>query len=125
MEIGGYTIPYKTQHYTDPASKRTLYRLLDHRGMTVAEGIEDAALARQFGCVPCLIEGYDELLTEVGQAFWSCKWDFGKRGPGMAELALDESGQFEARHPGAPEDASAFLDRRELLKYAEGELVYF
>jgi hypothetical protein len=124
MEIGGYTIPYTTQHYIDPASKRMLYRLLDHRGITVAEGIEDAALARQFACVPCLIEGYDELLSEVGQAFWACKWDFGMSCPGMGEVALDEGGVFEARYPGAPEDARAFLELRELLKYAEGEPAY-
>jgi hypothetical protein len=120
MDIGQFTIPFTAQHYTDPATNRTLFRLLDHRGTTVAEGIEDDALARQFACAPCVVDGFESMLPSM-TAFMACKWDFGYMGPDLHQLAKDEDGPLEQRWPGAPGEADWILELQELLKYARGQ----
>ncbi len=118
MEVGNYTVPYAVQHYVCPSDNRTLYRIVDYRGMTLAEGIEDASLARQFACAPGVTDALSDAWEYVYRDF-DTVWDISFSGPDLGELAADTDGKFEQIWPGISKHAQELLGILEMLEYAQ------
>jgi hypothetical protein len=117
MEVGNYTVPYAVQHYVCPSDNRTLYRIVDYRGMTLAEGIEDASLARQFACAPGVTEALSDAWEYVYRDF-DTTWDISYADRDLCLLAADTDGKFEKNWPGISGHAQMILGILEMLDYA-------
>ena len=93
-------VPEHLQSEPDPRSAG-LHRIVDSRGHVWAQCIPVASAARVFAAGPRLLENFAEMKLQLCENFWRM-WDFGSSVSGLAEVADDDKGEFEADFPGAP-----------------------